>query len=376
MDRYQCFVCAECILGVLTCTFLFSGSILVSYRWKPTYDDRAQKTWASGDCLIIDHSHVKNVGTNDAPEYNAYLRVQLPFDLDAETFDNGTAVDFRRAFKWPHQAETEDFDTEKEANRFQESHPIDTVSTCFWDPKKPSKVAMTNRGGDWTGVWIGTSMLVFCVPLMGIVVLLNARGARAERAEWAEWEERLRRRPARAERAERAESEEERRRAGTAEAARVEADRAKMIRAVIATATAEARRLNEQKRAEEEGVFGGMFKMARTILGESDSAAEADVELSRRFQPEYHITRRRRQQPGAVSFEEMRRTLQRAREWGLPEETSACSALSSACNQLGLISDGSLEQNAARCYKYLYLAGVDVTLAAGIDFEIIEIETL
>ena len=52
------------------------------------------------------------------------------------------------------------------------------------------------------------------------------------------------------------------------------------------------------------------------------------------------------------------------------------SALSSACNQLGLISDGSLEQNAARCYKYLYLAGVDVTLAAGIDFEIIEIETL
>ena len=145
-----------------------------------------------------------------------------------------------------------------------------------------------------------------------------------------------------------------------------------MIRAVIATATAEARRLNEQKRAEEEGVFGGMFKMARTILGESDSAAEADVELSRRF----HITRRRRQQPGAVSFEEMRRTLQRAREWGLPEETSACSALSSACNQLGLISDGSLEQNAARCYKYLYLAGVDVMLAAGIDFEIIEIETL
>ena len=107
-------------------------------------------------------------------------------------------------------------------------------------------------------------------------------------------------------RAERAEWEEERRRAGTAEApasrhshlppaSQVEADRAKMIRAVIATATAEARRLNEQKRAEEEGVFGGMFEMVRTILGET--AAEADVELSRRFQPEYHITRRRRQQP-------------------------------------------------------------------------------
>ena len=36
----------------------------------------------------------------------------------------------------------------------------------------------------------------------------------------------------------------------------------------------------------------------------------------------------------------------------------------------------SSEQNAARCYKYLYLAGVDVMLAAGIDFEIIDIETL
>ena len=150
MDRYQCFVCAECILGTLMCTFLFSGSILVSYRWKPTYDDRAQKTWASGDCLIIDHSRVKKHGSNDNAWYYACLHVQLPPDLDAETYDNGTAVDFCRAFKWPHQAETEDFDTEKEANRFQESHPIDTVSTCFWDPKKPSKVAMTNRGGDWT----------------------------------------------------------------------------------------------------------------------------------------------------------------------------------------------------------------------------------
>ena len=88
------------------------------------------------------------------------------------------------------------------------------------------------------------------------------------------------------------------------------------------------------------------------------------------------LLRRLRQQPGAVSFEEMSLTLQRARALGLPEETSTCSALSSACEQLGLISDGSLEQNAARCFKYLYLAGVDVTLAAGIDFEIIEIETL
>ena len=66
------------------------------------------------------------------------------------------------------------------------------------------------------------------------------------------------------------------------------------------------------------------------------------------------------------------------REFGLLEEPSTSSALLSACRQLRLISrsDGTLEQNAARCYKYLYLAGVDVTLAAGIDFEIIEIETL
>ena len=331
------------------------------------------------------HSRVKEWSKgSDNTEYYAYLQVQLPPDLDAETFDNGTAVDFRRGFKWPHQAKhggrqkKKDragsvFKSKKEANRFQKSYPIDTVRTCFWDPKDLSKVAMTNRGGDWSLVWTGTSMLVFCVLALGISVLLNC-GKASESSD-------VRARRPRPGRAERAEWEEELRRAGTAEVARVEADRAKMIRAVIATATAEARRLNEQKRAEEEGVFGGILTMARTILGESNSAAEADVELSRRFQREYlnvDPTRRRRQQPGAVSFEEMMQTIQRAREFGLLEEPSTSSALLSACRQLRLISrsDGTLEQNAARCYKYLYLAGVDVMLAAGIDFEIIDIETL
>ena len=188
---------------------------------------------------------------SDNTQYYAYLQVQLPPDLDAETFDNGTAVDFRRAFKWPHQAKHERkgrfFATQKQANRFQESHPIDTVSTCFWDPKKPSKVAMTNRGGDWTDVWVGTSMLVFCVPAMMIHVLLRLGANRELNSESSDVQVR---RPARAEqarvrrptRAERAEWEEERRRAGRAEweeerrtRAHVEADRAKMIRAVIAT---------------------------------------------------------------------------------------------------------------------------------------------
>ena len=55
------------------------------------------------------------------------------------------------------------------------------------------------------------------------------------------------------------------------------------------------------------------------------------------------------QQPGAVSFDEMMRTIRR--ELVLPEEMPTSSALSSACDQLGLPSDGTLEQKAARCYE-------------------------
>ena len=58
--------------------------------------------------------------------------------------------------------------------------------------------------------------------------------------------------------------------------------------------------------------------------------------------------------PGAVSFDEMMRTIRR--ELVLSENMSTSSALSSACEQLGLPSDGTLEQKAARCYKDLSLA--------------------
>ena len=66
--------------------------------------------------------------------------------------------------------------------------------------------------------------------------------------------------------------------------------------------------------------------------------------------------------PGAVSFDEMMRTIRR--ELVLSENMSTSSALSSACEQLGLSSDGTLEQKAARCYKDLSLADVDVVISS------------
>ena len=93
----------------------------------------------------------------------------------------------------------------------------------------------------------------------------------------------------------------------------------------------------EKKRGEEEGAFDGMFKMMRAMLGEAGDTPADKVELSDQ------------QQPGAVSFDEMMRTIRR--ELVLPEEMPTSSALSSACDQLGLPSDGTLEQKAARCYE-------------------------
>ena len=68
-----------------------------------------------------------------------------------------------------------------------------------------------------------------------------------------------------------------------------------------------------------------------------------------RRQLEEREERARAAGPGAVSFDEMMRTIRR--ELVLPEEMPTSSALSSACDQLGLPSDGTLEQKAARCYE-------------------------
>ena len=95
----------------------------------------------------------------------------------------------------------------------------------------------------------------------------------------------------------------------------------------------------EKKRGEEEGAFDGMFKMMRAMLGEAGDTPADKVELSDQ------------QQPGAVSFDEMMQTIRR--ELVLPEEMPTSSALSSACDQLSLPSDGTLEQKAARCYIVL-----------------------
>ena len=141
-----------------------------------------------------------------------------------------------------------------------------------------------------------------------------------------------------------------------------------MLQAAIATATAEAKRLEEEKRAQEEGPFAGMFKTMgamprapgplaawRQALGEAGDTPAGSVELSNR------------QQPGAVSFDEMLRTIRR--ELDLSEDISTSSTLSKACEQLGLPSDGTLEQKAARCYKDLSLAGVDVVVSSHHDTE-------
>ena len=141
-----------------------------------------------------------------------------------------------------------------------------------------------------------------------------------------------------------------------------------MLQAAIATATAEAKRLEEEKRAQEEGPFAGMFKTMgamprapgplaawRQALGEAGDTPAGSVELSNR------------QQPGAISFDEMLRTIRC--ELDLSEDISTSSTLSKACEQLGLPSDGTLEQKAARCYKDIALAGVDVVVSMHHDTE-------
>ena len=109
----------------------------------------------------------------------------------------------------------------------------------------------------------------------------------------------------------------------------------------------------EKKRGEEEGAFDGMFKMMRAMLGEAGDTPADKVELSDQ------------QQPGAVSFDEMMQTIRR--ELVLPEEMPTSSALSSACDQLGLPSDGTLEQKAARCYNDLAITDVDVVVSSHHD---------
>ena len=93
----------------------------------------------------------------------------------------------------------------------------------------------------------------------------------------------------------------------------------------------------------------------RQALGEAGDTPAGSVELSNR------------QQPGAVSFDEMLRTIRR--ELDLSEDISTSSTLSKACEQLGLPSDGTLEQKAARCYKDIALAGVDVVVSSHHDTE-------
>ena len=94
-------------------------------------------------------------------------------------------------------------------------------------------------------------------------------------------------------------------------------------------------------------LFAGLVLILRWRARIFCSAVERQA--SERRQLEEREERARAAVPGAVSFDEMMQTIRR--ELVLPEEMPTSSALSSACDQLGLPSDGTLEQKAARCYE-------------------------
>ena len=94
-------------------------------------------------------------------------------------------------------------------------------------------------------------------------------------------------------------------------------------------------------------LFAGLVLILRWRARIFCSAVERQA--SERRQLEEREERARAAVPGAVSFDEMMQTIRR--ELVLPEEMPTSSALSSACDQLSLPSDGTLEQKAARCYE-------------------------
>ena len=72
------------MLGIL------AAVLMLIRRWKPIYDDRAQKTWATGECEVV-----VSTLTKKRQGYVDVVRLG-----DHPNLQNGTL----RAFKWPHQA--------------------------------------------------------------------------------------------------------------------------------------------------------------------------------------------------------------------------------------------------------------------------------
>ena len=181
------------------------GCMAVSDRWKPIYDDRAQKTWVASDCLVVSREWVvcEARGHLDSDKYQVFIHVLRLAEHNASSyystrvqfhrgnevddftvatiFDStaGDAAPGERAVQWPHQAKYPGrsgkkmrelgawYSDEDEANEFKNQYREGDVVTCYWDVDHPKKVAMTNDGGDWGVVYFG--LVVLCaitVPTM------------------------------------------------------------------------------------------------------------------------------------------------------------------------------------------------------------------
>ena len=179
--------------GVVAFVFWFSGGCVgVSQRWKPIYDDRAQKTWAAGDCLVIDREtrvKVHESSEGDSYEYQAFIHVLRLSEHNASShhstrvrwyrgdeYDDVTVATIfdgsARAVQLPHQAKYRRsgkmremgawYYNKDEPNEFKNQYLEGDIVTCHWDVDHPKKVAMTNDGGDWTVFYLGLVML--CAP--------------------------------------------------------------------------------------------------------------------------------------------------------------------------------------------------------------------
>ena len=51
----------------------------ISERWKPIYDDRAQKTWVAGDCLVVDRVTLSGSSDSQTKEYQVIIKVLSDF---------------------------------------------------------------------------------------------------------------------------------------------------------------------------------------------------------------------------------------------------------------------------------------------------------
>ena len=61
------------MLGIL------AAVLMLIRRWKPIYDDRAQKTWVAGDCLVVDRVTLSGSSDSQTKEYQIIIKVLSDF---------------------------------------------------------------------------------------------------------------------------------------------------------------------------------------------------------------------------------------------------------------------------------------------------------